>query len=300
MHVAVIINPISGARGHPEVARRRVKLATGVLAAEGIEHEVHITERAGQAYELARNAVERGASLVLAWGGDGTINEVGRAVAFSPAALGLIPAGSGNGLARELQIPIRPEQAIKTALHATERKIDVGEIGGRLFFNAAGIGFDAHVAHLFNSRSQGRRGLLRYVIIAARALFSYRPREYTISVGAETMQLRALLIALANSRQYGNGATVAPQARLDDGQLDLVVVKERSPLATLLDVQRLFTGTLAKADGVIIRRTTQATIVGDTPLPFHVDGEPINRGDTSLTVRLYQGALRVKGGTQNV
>jgi len=300
MYVAVIINPISGAQGHPEVARHRVKLAIELLTAEGIAHEVRVTERPGHAYELARDAVERGAALVCAWGGDGTMNEVGRAVAFSSAALGLIPAGSGNGLARELNIPVGPERAIKTALHGVERKIDVGEIGGQLFFNAAGIGFDAHIAHLFNSRAQKRRGPLPYLTIAARELFSYRPSEYTITVDGETMQLRALLIALANSRQYGNGATVAPQARFDDGKLDLVVVKARSPLATLREARRLFTGTLTKANGVVMRRAAQVTITGASPLLFHVDGEPMSRADTPLTARLYPGVLKVKSGTPRV
>jgi len=300
MRVTVIINPISGRQGRPETARRRAALAQQVLSAATIKHEVKITERPGHAYTLAREAVIRGDSLVFAWGGDGTMNEVGRAVAFSHTALGLIPAGSGNGLARELHVPMQPEEAFTTALRASDRTIDVGEINGHFFFNAAGVGFDAHVTWLFNNRPHGRRGMLPYVTIAARELLTYRPPEYTVTVDGETISSRALLIAVANSRQYGNGALIAPDARLDDGQLDMVLVQERSPLATLWEARRLFNGTLAMAEGVMMKRVTQATIGANEPLRFHVDGEPVAETSTTLTIRIHPRALRIKGGNRGV
>lgn len=247
MHVAVIINPISGAHSRPEVARRRAELAAAVLTAEGIRHAVQVTEHAGHAYELARQEVAGGALLVFAWGGDGTVNEVGRALTFSRTALGIIPAGSGNGLARELHVPREPIQALKGALQASEQGIDVGEVDGRLFFNAAGIGFDASIAARFNSHPHSRRGLWRYITVAIRELFTYEAREYRIEINGETGHHRALLIALANSRQYGNGAIIASQAQLHDGALDLVVVQGRSPLAILWEARRLFTNTLPNA-----------------------------------------------------
>lgn len=300
MRVIVIINPISGTHGHPEVARRRAELAKDLLSSTGIEHEVRITERPGHAYELAHEAVERQTSLVFAWGGDGTMNEVGRALAFSSTALGLIPAGSGNGLARELHIPFDPARALKSALRGADRTIDVGEIGGRLFFNAAGIGFDAHVTAMFNNRPKGRRGLRSYVTIAARELFSYRPEEYTITADGETRHYPALLIALANSRQYGNGAVVAPTADLSDGRLDLVVIQSRLSLRALWEARRLFNGTIAKSANVEMRRITQATITGKRSLRLHVDGEPIPTTETSLTVRTHPLALRVRVGKVHI
>jgi YegS/Rv2252/BmrU family lipid kinase len=300
MRVTVIINPISGRQGRPETARCRAALARQVLSTAAIEHEVKITERPGHAYLLAREAVAREDFLVFAWGGDGTMNEVGRAVAFSNTALGLIPAGSGNGLARELHVPMQPEEALTMALRASDRTIDVGEINGHLFFNAAGVGFDAHVTWLFNTRPHGRRGMLSYVTIAARELFTYRSPEYTVTVDGETISSRALLIAVTNSRQYGNGALIAPDARLDDGQLDMVLIQERSPLATLWAARRLFNGTLAQAKGIIMKRVTQATIGADTPLRFHVDGEPVAETSTTLTLAIHPGALRIKGGNHGV
>jgi len=223
------------------------------------------------------------------------MNEVGRAVAFSNATLGLIPAGSGNGLARELQLPMQPEQALTTVLSASDRTIDVGEINGWFFFNAAGVGFDAHVSWLFNNRPRGRRGMLPYVTIAARELFTYKSPEYVVTVDGETVRLRALLIAFANSQQYGNGAIIAPGARLDDGKLTLVIVKERSPLVTIWEARRLFSGALGKLPGVTIRQVAQVTITAEQPLRFHVDGEPVTEECMTVTVRVHPRALRVRG-----
>ena len=296
MRVAVIINPISGTHGHPETVRRRTQLAHDLLSSAGIEHQVFITERAGHAHEIAHGSVRDGASLVFAWGGDGTMNEVGRALAFSTTTLGLIPAGSGNGLARELNIPFDPAAALKNALQGTDRRIDVGEIGGHLFFNAAGVGFDAHVTAMFNNRPKGRRGLLSYVMIALRELLSYQSEEYAIVTEHETMRYPSLLIALANSRQYGNGAIVAPNANLSDGHLDLVVIRSRSRLATLWEARRLFNGTITKSPGVETRRITRATISSQRPLCLHVDGEPIANSETTLPVRLHPAALCVRVG----
>src|SRR5258706_16464000 len=145
MSVAIIINPISGGarRG---AARARAQLALAVVDQHGDPAEVFVTERVGHARELAKAAVGRGARLVMAWGGDGTINEVASALAFDDVPLGIIPAGSGNGLARELGVHPRAERAIADALQAVPRPMDLGEIDGHLFANMAGVGFDAYIA----------------------------------------------------------------------------------------------------------------------------------------------------------
>jgi diacylglycerol kinase (ATP) len=228
--VAVVINPISGTGGRPRIARQRAELAARLLERAHVTAEIFVTERPGHAHELARAALANGVQRVFAWGGDGTINEIGSALAFTNAALGVIPSGSGNGLARELQIPFDAATAFAIALTAEERAIDVGELDGRLFFNVAGVGLDARVAHQFAVHGLVRRGLVRYVQITARELFNFKAEEHAVVVDGETHRVRALLIAIANSRQYGNGAIIAPHARLDDGLLDVVVVEQR-PLA---------------------------------------------------------------------
>jgi YegS/Rv2252/BmrU family lipid kinase len=285
----IIINPISGGAS-PREARARAQLALAVVDTHGDPVEVLMTEAVGHARELAKSAVRRGARLVLAWGGDGTINEVVSALAFDDVPLGIVPAGSGNGLARELGVHPRPERAIADALQAVPRAMDLGEIDGRLFANVAGIGFDAHIASRFATAT--RRGFVGYAGITMRALRSYAPQHYRISVeGVETTH-RAILVTIANSAQFGNNARIAPGARVDDGELDLVVVEERSRIATICQVPRLFNGTANRIRGCTIRRIRAVTIESEQPMPYHVDGEPI-AGGTRLKARIHPGALMV-------
>jgi YegS/Rv2252/BmrU family lipid kinase len=287
--VAVIINPISGG-ARPGTAPAKAQLALAVIEAHGDRPEIFVTEGVGHARELARAAVRRGMRLVMAWGGDGTINEVASALVFDEVPLGIIPAGSGNGLARELGVAVRPERAIADALAAEPRSMDVGEIEGRYFVNIAGIGFDAHVASRFATAS--RRGFLGYASITARALTGYVPQMYRISSGGARQETRAVLVTIANSAQFGNGALIAPGARVDDGELDLVVVEERSRFRTVCALPRLFNGTAAQIAGCSIKRIRDVTVEADQPMAFHVDGEPV-QGGTRLRARVHPGALRV-------
>ena len=229
---------------------------------------------------------------MLAWGGDGTINEVACALAYHDVPLGIVPAGSGNGLARELGVAPRAEVAIAEALSAEPRRIDIGDLDGRLFVNIAGIGFDAHVAAEFNDRANGRRGLASYLAITLRALRSYAPAEYRITAGEFGTVATALLVTVANSAQFGNGVRIAPGARVDDGQLDLVIVEETSRWRTISQMPRLLNGTIDRMAGCSIRRIERATIECDRPMMFHVDGEPV-QGGTSLRARVHPGALLV-------
>ena len=289
MSTVIIINPISGGAS-PRVARARAQLALAVVDAHGDPVEVLLTEAVGHACELAKSAVRRGARLVLAWGGDGTINEIASALAFDDVPLGIVPAGSGNGLARELGVHPRPERAIADALQAVPRAMDLGEIGGRLFANMAGVGFDAHIASRFAAAT--RRGFVGYAGITARALTSYVPQQYRITIAGVETAHRAILVTLANSAQFGNNARIAPGARVDDGELDLVVMEERSRLATICQVPRLFNGTVERVRGCTIRRVREVTIAADRPMTYHVDGEPV-AGGTTLRGRIHPGALMV-------
>jgi diacylglycerol kinase (ATP) len=289
MSVAIIINPISGG-ARAGAARRRAQIALDALARCGDRGDVFITERPGHAHTLARDAVDRGVRLVIAWGGDGTINEVASALAFDQVPLGIVPAGSGNGLARELGVSPRPERAIADALQAVPRPIDLGEVGGRLFANMAGIGFDAHVASQFAAAT--RRGFAGYAGIAARALTSYVPQRYRVLIGDVETEHRAILVTIANSAQFGNNARIAPGARVDDGELDLVVMEERSRIGTICQLPRLFNGTVGKIMGFSIRRIRAVRIESDRPMTYHVDGEPI-AGGTGLDARIHPGALLV-------
>ena len=289
MSTVIIINPISGGVS-PRGARARAQLALAVVDAHGDPAEVLMTEAVGHARELAKSAVRRGARLVMAWGGDGTISEVASALAFEEIPLGIIPAGSGNGLARELGVSMRPERAIADALQAVPQPMDLGELDGHLFANIAGIGFDAHIASRFATAT--RRGFIGYAGITARALTGYVPQRYRVTTGGVETAHHAILVTIANSAQFGNNARIAPGARVDDGELDLVVMEERSRFGTLCRLPRLFNGTVAGVPGCTIRRIREATIEADAPMIYHVDGEP-GQGGTSLRARVHPGALMV-------
>jgi len=292
MRVAVIINPVSGPAWRRETPAVRRATAERVLGEHGVDADVQVSEYPGHATTLTRAAVDRGATVVCSWGGDGTLNEVGNALAFGPVPVVLVPSGSGNGLARELAVPRDPGPALAAALHGQDRVIDAGEIGGRLFFNICGIGFDALVASQFARRAPRLRGFWSYLLLATRHLLTYRPHEYEIQISGSRQNHRALMIVLANCRQYGNGAIIAPCAKPDDGQLDLVVVHARSLIGTIRRVPRLFKGTLGPADAAMLPFEAM-TIRGRSPLLFHVDGEPV-AGDSTLHARVRPGALRVR------
>ena len=269
-----------------------------LLLAEGVDPAVHVTEHRGHARELARAAVEHGAGVVAAWGGDGTVNEVATALVGSSAALAVVPSGSGNGLARMLQIPVDPARAIHRFLHGADRLIDLGVIDGRLFVNVAGVGFDAHVASAFAAMERARRGLLKYGTIVARELWHYRSLTYEVELAADGPPpppgiRTAFLLAFANGEQWGNGAIIAPGARLDDGMLDAVCVQVGGPAAAVRALPHLFRGTIAAVRGVSIEKVRSARVRSAVPLVYHADGEAF-LGGTEIAVSIQPLALRLR------
>jgi diacylglycerol kinase family enzyme len=201
---------------------------------------------------------------------------VASALVRTGTALAIVPSGSGNGLARALGVSRDPVRAISEAARAAPRLIDAGQCEGRWFFSVAGIGFDAHVAACFDRARAGRRGLSTYARITVGELLTYRPASYRIN-GQPTGR-PALLVTVANSSQFGNGATIAPRAQLDDGLLDVVVFEETSRLMTMLSMPRLFTGGVERVRGVSSRQMARVTIEGDAPMIYHLDGEPGQAG----------------------
>ena len=291
--VVAIVNPLSGAGATPGVAERRVALLRSKFAAARVIGDVHLTQRSGHAGELARNAVLSGARTVLAWGGDGTINEVGTALAGTNVVLAIVPAGSGNGFASEIGVPVVPEAAIDVALHGHDRAIDAGELAGRLFFNIAGIGFDAVIAEQFNQQTLGRRGMGPYIRIGLRETFRYRAARYRIRLDDEDIVSNALLIAFANGREYGNRIRLAPHARMDDGKLEAMVVEDRWLFSRLWSGRHLALGTADKAPRIIARSIESARVESDGEMLYHLDGE-IGRASGSISVRIRPKALIVR------
>lgn len=293
MNVTTIINPVSGAGMDPHVAERRVAFVRDELNRRHLTGSIHVTERAGHAAELAATAAAAGAELVIVWGGDGTLNEAGGALAGSRTALGLIPAGSGNGLAGALEVPRDPQGALDLALRDSSRTIDVGVAGNRRFLNIAGIGVDARIAILFNQRSRGSRGRWPYIAIGVKEGCRYSANQYRVHLDGDELDERALLIAFANGREYGMGAVLAPGAELDDGLLDAFVIEDRSVFARFWDARHLARGTVERAPGVIRRKVRRATIESPARMEFHVDGEP-GYADGRLEISVMPRALIFK------
>jgi YegS/Rv2252/BmrU family lipid kinase len=292
MRAALVVNPLAGGRrGEPFDAGRVQKIIATAAAAAGVSATAYVTQLPGGGRTSAREALDTGPDLVVAWGGDGTVNEVAGVLAGSEIPLGLVPAGSGNGLARELGIPLDSAPALDIAFRRRTRAIDVGMAGARAFVNVAGFGFDAHVAHRFNAGGESR-GFRRYVWLTLREILSYPSQSYEVRWDGGSFEGEALIVAFANSRQYGNGACVAPDASLDDGILDLVLVRPTMPWRDLWRARQLFTRGILNDSGVTFARVTQATIASEAGLQYHIDGEPMP-GAASLDMRVRPRALRV-------
>ncbi|MDV3308949.1 MAG: diacylglycerol kinase family lipid kinase [Cyclobacteriaceae bacterium] len=265
-------------------------LATRVLRDADVTFTFTYTRAPGHATELARDGIRDGFTAVVAAGGDGTINEVARAVVGSSTPLGIIPRGSGNGLARHLGIPLDPEKALACVVEATPTPIDTFTLNERLSLNVSGIGFDAHVADVFNQSK--RRGLMNYVRIATQEYRRFVPFNVQIDGTSTQAKLhRVFFIAIANSSQYGNNARIAPAASVRDGKLNINAVK-RIPLYRLDTVWSLFRGDVTKKSWCTTFETRDATFRTDRKVAYHVDGEPCGTDDT-FVVRVRAKSLRV-------
>jgi diacylglycerol kinase (ATP) len=302
MRALVVINPIAGP-GRTRTIGACVDLARTILAAHDYHADVQITTGPDDANRCARDAVASNTDLVVAWGGDGTVNGAASAVSGTGIPLAIIPGGSGNGLARDLSIPLNARAALTIAATGMARAIDAGDLHGSLFFNVAGIGFDARIAERLASPG-ARRGLLGYVMATASELGGYEPGTYSIRnafdasgqpmpVAAEIIERAALFIALANSRQYGNGAQIAPTAQLDDGVMEIVVVEPQSALSIARQIPAFFRGTLCEGPGLLMRSAATMEISCAHPIRFHVDGEP-REGPKLLSMKTRRGILSVK------
>lgn len=287
-----VFNPISGVLS----PGRRRALIRFIQAQPGAR--LVPTERAGHGTELAAQAAREGVRAVVAIGGDGTVNEVARGLLGSAVALGIVPVGSGNGLARQLRLPLGVEASVRFALRPTEpQAMDVGFLNDIPFFCTAGLGFDAWVAHAYARRAG--RGLATYVRATAQTLWRYQPERCRFSAAGPDGEFTApseidlFSLTFANAGQYGNDAWIAPDARLDDGLLDVALLRPFPKTHAAALSRRLFRGQLAASPYYSLLRGSRFTLETDAPLLLHYDGEPLVLEATSLHIRLQPGALRV-------
>ena len=252
--------------------------------------EVVLTERSRHACELAAAALSRSCELIVAVGGDGTMNEVASALIDTSATLGLIPCGSGDGLGRHLGIHGSASHALRVLGSGHPRTIDTGMADGHPFFTASGIGFEAEIAQRFNALK--RRGFLRYLSTSARVLMTWKPSRYVIHHASNKDEVEAFTLAVANSDQYGNNAIIAPGARADDGLIDLCAIPSITFFNAAPLVARLFSGTLKSHAGIYLRRATAFTVERPIPGPLHTDGE-IHEAGTTIQFTVRPASLRV-------
>ena len=248
------------------------------------------TQYAGHAEKIAAAAAKEKVDIVVAIGGDGTINEIGRALIHTDTALGIIPCGSGNGLARHLQIPLEPKAAIDIINESSVACIDYGKINNIPFFCTCGVGFDAFVSLKF--ADSGKRGLLTYLENTLHESLSYKPETYEIENEEGTVKYKAFLIACGNASQYGNNAYIAPQASLTDGLMDVTILEP----FTVLDVPslsfQLFNKTIDQNSRIKTFRTKKIKIHRSKPGVMHYDGDPI-MGGKDIEVELIPHGLNI-------
>jgi YegS/Rv2252/BmrU family lipid kinase len=288
----VIVNPIAGPDGRrPGIGSARAARARRALEALGVTGEVVITPGRGQAATLVAGLLARGAEVVIAWGGDGTINEVAGALIGATTALGIVRSGSGDGLGRTLGVSEDPDQAIASAVTGRSYLIDVGYLGDRHFLNVGGIGFDATVATAFNHG--GRRGQFRYFLRTLQTVWTYRAGRYRLQLEHEASDSTRFLVAFANGSEYGGHLVLSADADPSDGWLDAVIVDDGSSVRQLWRMRRLAFGLRRPAEGIFRYRIRHASVAGDR-LVCHVDGETFETSGT-IDVRVAPGALRVAG-----
>jgi len=282
-----IFNPKSGHNArNPHLLHRTQEF----INRHQLNATVVATARPLHATELARQAIEEGCDTIVAIGGDGTMNEVATALINTPATLGLIPCGSGNGLGRHLGIPNPGKGAYRNLLHGTVRVIDTGEANGRPFFNVMGLGFDAEISHRFTTVA--RRGFSAYVGTTLKAWRSYVPPEVRIKGGGRDLTTRAFILSVANSDQFGNNCYIAPGARVDDGMLNLTVLKPVNLFQAIPLGFRLFTKRVAGSKHAITLSDRTFVVERSAPGLIHTDGEPFAT-DAKVSVSVLPGSLRV-------
>lgn len=267
-----IINLISGTSDKAAIPG----LIDQYLDKTKFEYEIAVTQYAGHASEIAAKAKDDGVDVVVAIGGDGTVNEVARAIVHSDTALGIIPCGSGNGLARHLLLPLNVRKAIEVINRCEIRQLDYGIINDYPFFCTCGMGFDAFVSMKF--AEAGKRGPITYVENVLREGLKYKPETYTIEDENGTLQYKAFLISCANASQYGNNAYIAPQASMSDGLMDVIIMEPFDVFEAPQISIEMFSKTLDKNSKIKTFRTRHLHIHRDKPGVIHYDGDPVMTG----------------------
>lgn len=280
-----IINPASGVGRQKDMEKLIIKESDH----SKWEIDVTFSKEPGHAAQLSSEAAGK-FDIVVAVGGDGTVNEVGRSLLNSTTAMGIIPTGSGNGLARFLQMPFKVNKAVEVINKGYLKNIDVIKLNDYYSLNVAGIGFDAYISHLFAEKK--KRGPLAYMQLISKEFPRYKSKHYILKIDGIQKELDAFLISFANSTQYGNNFHIAPQARIDDGLIDVCLIKDFPKYSAPALLISLIDQSIDKSKYDKIVKAKNVTIEHDEPLLAHVDGEPVNLG-RNADIEIMPLALKV-------
>ena len=280
------MNPISGTSDKKDIPY----LIEELLDKEQFDYSIRKTEYPGHAYEIAKESKEQGIDIVVAVGGDGTVNEVGRALVHSNTALGIIPTGSGNGLARHLLIPMKIKGAIQVLNDCKITDLDYGIINEHPFFCTCGVGFDAFISEKF--AEAGKRGPITYLENILKEGLKYEPETYEIEAENGTIKKKAFLISCANASQYGNNAYIAPQASMSDGMIDVIIMEPFDALEASQISIEMFNKTLDKNNKIKTFRSKEIKIYRKAPGVIHYDGDPIDTGK-EIVVTLKEKGIKI-------
>ncbi|MDR1171952.1 MAG: diacylglycerol kinase family lipid kinase [Bacteroidales bacterium] len=284
--ICFIINPISGTRkkdAWPEIIHR-------IIDASRFDIRIFFTEQAGHASELAGRQIDEGVPYIVAVGGDGTVNEVAMSVRDTQAAMGIVPCGSGNGLARHLHIPMKLTEALKLINNASVISIDYGVVNSRPFFCTFGAGFDARISHAF--ATNGKRGFMTYVSIIAREFISYRSRKYKLKIDGNKFKTKAMMVTIANSAQYGNNGYISPYADITDGELDVCILRPFPKFRAVRLAFRLLHKSIHKSPYYSMIKGKKIVLTQKCEENVHLDGEPHTMGK-KLKIKIVPQGLKV-------
>jgi YegS/Rv2252/BmrU family lipid kinase len=283
--LALIVNPSAGdgraGRVLPEVLR--------ALARRGLEHHVEQTRSLEHAAELALTA-QRAGEIAVTLGGDGLVGAVASALRYSDGVLGVLPGGRGNDFARVLGIPLHAPTACDVLAHGRVRVLDLGEVSGRTFVGIASCGFDS-VANRIANETRLVRGNLVYTYGGLRALVNFKPASFELELDGVVRTLEGMTVAIANTAAYGGGMMLAPDAKLDDGLFDVVLIGITSRMRFLRGLRRVFKGTHVELPGVEIVRAREVRVDGTPRYTVYADGDPVH--DLPVQARCLPGAIRV-------
>ena len=284
--ITFILNPISGTiskAGVPE-------LIDNTIDKDIYDYQLVFTERAGHATEIAAAEVAKGTDIVVAVGGDGTVNEVGRALVHTNTALAILPCGSGNGLARHLMLPMNLKKSIETINKGVIHDLDYGVINDIPFFCTCGMGFDAFVSMKF--AEAGKRGPITYVENVLREGLRYKPETYTITDESGTKMRKAFLISCANASQYGNNAYIAPHASMADGILDIIIMEPFDMFDAPQISMDLFSKTIENNSKIKMLKSSRILVKRQKEGYIHYDGDPVMAG-TEIEIHVEHKGIKM-------